>query len=164
MALSGDLKARYTSEMDVDWRNAFILSHPSAGTLRVIDYTKQFTGLDNEGTSRTFYPVPTQVQMPSRDSSGRSEMGLVWDGLDPRVKTFLDAAIQDGTQPIKCLHTVFILTSTTPQVSPFTEFRLTGISVTEENITATASRGDIINKAFPSVVYRLDKFPGLRRR
>lgn len=167
MAISGDLQARFSSEVDVDWRHAFVISHPNGGTLRIIDHTEEFTGYGNATVNpslQVYTPVPTQVKLPTRDESGRSDMGLVWCGIQDEALAFLNAAIADGTQPIKCLHTVYILGNPYPQITPFTEFKLTGISVTDETVTATASRGDIINKAFPTKVYRLDRFPGLRRR
>lgn len=167
MTISGDLQARYTSEVDVDWRNAFVISHPNAGTLRIIDHTEEFTGYGNATTNpglQVYRPVPTQVKLPGRDESGRSDMSLVWCGIQDEAKAFLDAAITDGTQPIKCLHTIYILGNPNPQITPFTEFRLTGISISDEAVTATATQADIINRAFPTAVYRLDRFPGLRRR
>ena len=167
MAISGDLHARYTSEVDVDWRSAFVISHPNAGVLRIIDHTEAFTGYGNATTNpslQVYTPVPTQIVLPTRDESGRSEMSLTWCGINGEALAFLNAAAADGTQPIRCLHTVYILSDPHPQIVPFTEFLLTGIGVTEEAVTATASRADIINKAFPTKVYRLDRFPGLRRR
>lgn len=167
MALSGNLVARYTSEVDVDWRSAIVLEHPNAGILRLIDYTEEFTGYGNatvDPALRVYAPLPMQVQLPARDQSGRSDMGIVWDGYNDIILNYLNAAIVDGTQPIICRYTIYILTDPNPQISPFLEFKLTGISATETRVTATASRADIINRAFPTVIYRTDMFPGLRRR
>ena len=170
MAISGALHARYTSEVDCDWRSAVILSHPSAGDYYCIANHEAFLGAVggdySPGASRTawFNAVEMQIVLPQRDDSGRSDMGIVWDGIQSEISTYLAAASADGTQPVKCYFTIYILSSQVPQVTPFMEFNLTGISVSEEQVTATASRADIINKKFPGKVYRLDRFPGLRRR
>ena len=91
-------------------------------------------------------------------------MGVVWDNVGSELSDYIKLASYDGTQPIKCFYTVYIVNNQVPQISPFMEFRLTGISISEKQVTATASRADIINKRFPYKVYRLDRFPGLRRR
>lgn len=166
MSISAELKTRYTTEMDVDWFDAIILQHPVAGGLRMINHHQEFIGRVGTAPPRlaTFTPTPMQIVLPGRDQSGRSEMGIVWDGLNGLVHDFLNRAIVDGTQPITCYYTVYILGRRDPCIEPWLEYKLTGISVTEDSVTATASRGDVINKKFPSVLYRVDRFPGLRRR
>lgn len=170
MAISGALHARYTSEVDVDWRSAVILSHPIAGDYYCIANHEAFLGQCggdySPGALRSawFNAVEMQIVLPSRDDSGKSDMGIVWDGIQGEIATYLATASADGTHPIKCYFTIYILSSQAPQIAPFMEFNLTGITVTEEQVAATASRADVINKKFPSKVYRLDKFPGLRRR
>lgn len=171
MPISGALYARYTSDyLDVDWRSAVILSHPAAGDYYCIANHEAFLGVVggdySPGAQRSawFNAVEMQVVLPQRDDSGSSDMSIVWDGIGGELATYIANASVDGTQPIKCYFTIYILSSQTPQIAPFMEFNLTGISVTEEQVAATASRADVINKKFPGKVYRLDRFPGLRRR
>jgi hypothetical protein len=168
MALSPELQARYTSEVDVDWRHAFVISHPLAPTKYVIDHTAEYRG-NVDGTLQLFTPVPVQMVLPKRDGSGRSEMSLTWCGISGEAKAFLDAAIgtgasPGGTYPIVCRYSVFILGDPDPQIDPWVEFRLTNVAATEQAVTATASSSDVLNSKFPKEVYRLSHFPGLRRR
>lgn len=45
MTISQDLVTRYTSEVNVDWHEAFILRHPVAGNLYLINFQDEFVGL-----------------------------------------------------------------------------------------------------------------------
>jgi len=163
MTISAELITRYTTEVDVDWRHAFILSHPNAETKYIISHTEEFMGMV-DGTLQFFLPVPTEITPASRDDSGQSDMRLSWCGIGGEALAFLYDALEDATKPITCLYSIFILGDSSPQLDPWLEFQLTSIQVTEETVTATASRSNIINVPFPREVYRVERFPGLRRR
>jgi hypothetical protein len=163
MTISAELQARYTSEHDVDWAEAFVLSHPNATTRYLINHAQQHIGyVDN--VPQLFEPVPAQITPPGRDDSGRSEMSIAWCGVHDEALTFLNQAIANGLVPITCRYSVYIIGDPTPQIDPWITFNLTNIGVQEGLVAATATRSDILNRAFPSEVYRVDKFPGLRRR
>lgn len=163
MTISAELITRYTTEVDVDWRYAFVLSHPSAGTKYVIDGSEEYEGYYN-GYLQLFLPVPVQIVLPTRDDSGRQDMALVWCGIESEARDFLDAAIADPTTRISCFFSAFIMGSPTPQIDPWEEFTLSNIMVDKNSVTATATRADILNRSFPTEVYRVDRWPGLRRR
>lgn len=163
MTISQELVDRYSSEVDIDWRQAFVLKHPKADTAYLIDYIEQHEGIFDESTF-VFQPVPAQVVMPTRDSSGRQDMSIVWSGIGEAALNFLREAIEDGITPIQCFYSIFIIGNPEPQMNPWMEFLLTNISVSEDSVTAIASRSDILNRLFPNEVYRTDLFPGLRRR
>lgn len=162
MTISAELQTRYSTECDIDWRSAFVLYHPSAGYRFLIDHSEEFVGLV-DGHEQLFAPVPAQVTMPSLDDSGRQDMKIVWCGISREAQAFLDAAIINPKEPVICRYTIFILGNPTPQIDPWIEFHLEAVAITEDAVAVTASRTDILNKIFPSEVYRLDKFPGLRR-
>jgi hypothetical protein len=163
MALSAELQTRYTSEIDVDWVHGFILSHPNAGTRYLCSGTAELQGVV-DGNPRTFTPVPVEITPASRDDSGRSDMTLTFCGIQDEALGFLYDALDDATKPITCRYSIFIPPDTAPQVYPWLEFQLTGISVTDTVVSATASRSNVVNIAFPTEVYRVERYPGLRRR
>lgn len=163
MTISAELIERYTTEVDVDWRYAFVLSHPTATTKYLIDGSEEYEGYYN-GYLHLFQPVPVQIVLPSRDDSGRQDMGLVWCGIESEARSFLDQAIADPTSRISCFFSAFIMGSTTPQIDPWEEFTLSNIMVDKDSVTAVATRADILNRTFPTEVYRVDRWPGLRRR
>ena len=163
MTISADLITRYTSEVDVDWREALAFNHPLAGDRYIINHHEEHQGYF--GTSlKIFQPVAFEVVLPTRDSSGRQDMSINLANVLGGPQAFLEAAIVDGTRPIVCAYSVFILGSPTAQVDPWIYFNLTDIALTEEALTATATRADVINRTFPSMVYRTDRYPGLVRR
>ncbi len=163
VTISQDLVTRYTSEANVDWHEAFILRHPVAGNLYLINFQDEFVGLV-DGYPQTFSPVPAQVVPPTRDSNGRQDLSIVWSGVQGQALAYLDEAIADRTQPVECWYTIYIEGNRNPQLDPMMELALTNIAVTETTVTAIATRADILNKVFPSEVYRVDRYPGLRRR
>ena len=163
MALDPDLVARYTTEVTIDWHNACILSHPAAGTRYLIDAPQEFEGLV-DGFPHLFQPVPFKLVRPQRDDSGRQDASIVICGIQDEALDFLDLAITIPTEPITCRLSIYIDGNPEPKEDPWMELTLTQISVTREAIAATITRADILNRTFPSQVYRVDTFPGLRRR
>lgn len=165
-SLSAALITRYTTEVDIDWRVVFDLYHPNSGHKYIIDYTQPFQVYTEGGVLTWFQPVPTRFVRPNRDSSGRQEAGLVWGALGDEARDFLDSAIADGggMTPITIKINYVLLTGPEPQLTPWWEFNLTNVQRTRETVSATATRSDILNRSFPTEVYRIDKYPGLRRR
>ena len=164
MSISAELQERYVTEVDVDWRDALVLVHPAAQSKFLINHSEEHVGFDINGVSQVFRPVPMEIVPPSRDDSGNADMSIVFCGMGDEALDFLYDALGDATQPIRCWYSVFILGDPEPQIVPWLEFQLTGISVAETSITATASRANILNLPFPNELYRLSRFPGLRRR
>lgn len=165
MALSADLVERYTSEVDVDWHNAFILTHPAAGVLYLTDHAEELEGLV-DGFPQLFRPVPTQIVPPARDGSGRQDMSIVWAIIGDEALAYLRTAISVPTSPVVMRWSQYIEGSMDPQIDPWVELSLSQVtaSVADGTVTAVASRADPFNRPFPSEVYRVDRFPGLRRR
>ncbi len=162
--LSEELQRRYQSEVDVDWRHVYVFEHPRAPTIYAINHPYETDVIGHDGKTRTFQPIPIEMTFPTRDDGGTYEFSLTICGVGLEAKNFIDKAYQDPTKPIKCFWSVVILGSPTPQIDPWIELDLTGISLSIEGLAATATRVDILNKAFPKNVYRLSKFPGLRRQ
>lgn len=164
MTLSAELEQRYTSEVDVDWWEALILSHSQfPQTYYLTNYHSAQQGTI-DGALRTFQPVPFQIVLPSRDDGGRGDMGVAIGAIGNAITEAVDAAIEVPTERILAQYTVFILGNTEPQRTPPIELSLTGIVITESQITASATPSDTLNAPFPRVLYRPDTFPGLARR
>jgi hypothetical protein len=162
MAISQELQDRYSSECDIDWRNAFVLYHPSAGYRYLIDDSHEFIGFV-DGVLKTFLPVPAKVKLPALDDSGRQEMSITWANISREAQVFLDAAVQGPDSPVICRYSIYLLDNQTAHIDPWIEFHLSFVSITEEVVMVTASRVDILNRIFPGEVYRPDRFPGLVR-
>lgn len=150
----------------MDWCHAFVLSQPGNTAIQpyyLIDFTDQYEGLV-DGFPQLFSPVPVQITKPKIDDTGSQEMSIIWCGISGEAKEFLDLAITRPDCPILCRYSIYILGDRNPQLDPWLELSLTNITMTLEAVSATATRADILNRSFPTEVYRLDRFPGLRRQ
>lgn len=169
MSLSAEMQARYSTEVDVDWCDALIISHSAFGSLYICNHIEGFTGLvpneDGSGsTSQVFIPVPFSIRLPKRDESGTQEMSVAISNIGLKAQNALNIAIQTPKEPIKLRYTIYILGDAEPQYDPLLSLTMTDITVAVDVVTATATRSDILNLKFPNELYRTDAFPGLNRR
>lgn len=163
MPLSAALQERYRSEVDVDWVDCLIISHPAIETLYLCNSQDAIQGDPGDGLV-TFQPVPFKVNLPTRDSSGRQDLSLALSNVGRVGMAVLEQAITQPEEPIQVGYTIFIRGDTAPQIDPVLTLSMTDIVVTETLITATITRSDILNLPFPRQKYRPDWFPGLNRR
>lgn len=171
MALSAEAVTRFTTEVDIDWRFAFVLTHPTAGTLRIIN-APDYRELNVDGFTQPFFPVPSQVVMPGQDDSGTEQTGIVWscigtgDGstTEDFALQYLRTAIQNPQDPIECRITIYFDGDPDPQIDPWYYYSLTNVTVSEEAIAAVATRADMLNRSFPREIYKVQHYPGLQRR
>jgi hypothetical protein len=165
VTISAELQQRYSSEVDFDWFEALILSHSTAGALylaKAEDGENRIGTID--GVDQTFLAIPFEVVLPRKDGEGQQDMTVRIGNVGEEMTHALDAAVALPHEPIRCRYTVFIEGNKTPQINPPLELSLTDISLTQELMTATATRYNVFNRPFPSVVYRNTEFPGLKRR
>lgn len=112
----------------------------------------------------TFVPVPFRVVLPTVDGNGNQDMGLTIANIGRDLIDPLEAAIAKPDEPVRCTYRVYIdQEATSPQNSPPLGLVMTGVSVTREAVSATATRADVLNRAFPYNMYTYQLFPGLRR-
>lgn len=163
MTISAELQERYKSEVNVDWVDALIISHPEIETVYICNHIDPITA-NFDGGSHEFLSIPFKITLPSKETTGRQDLSLVISNIFNQGKQVLDAAIKDPKNPIKLFYTIYILGNSEPQYDPPIELSLTDITLTETTLVGTATRSDIINLAFPSQVYRPKSFPGLVRR
>ena len=164
MSISGAMKTRYSTEVDVDWWEALILNHSrfSQAYYLCSDFDDQQGYID--GALQTFKRVPFQFTWPDRSDTGRGDMQVVIGAIGTKIVAEIESALRDPTERIMARFTVFILGNTTPQYEPPIELSLTNIVVTESTVSGVATNVDTLNAPFPSVIYRTDTFPGLARR
>lgn len=163
MSISAELAERYATEVDVDWCDALLISHSTFGTLAYTNALEPFTGTVL-GESYNFLMVPFKISIPPKDNSGRQDLSLVISNIFNQGKVFIDSAITQPDEAILIRYTVFIEGNSTPEYDPPLELTMTDIAITDEVLTAVATRSDILNLKFPREVYRPDFFPGLNRR
>jgi len=112
----------------------------------------------------TFAPMPFRIVLPTMDGKGQQDLTLTLANIGRDLVDPLEAAIALPSEPIRCTYRVYIDTpSTSPQNSPPLVLTITGVSVTAEAVSATATRTDVLSRAFPFNFYQYTQFPGLRR-
>lgn len=111
-----------------------------------------------------FTPVPFRIVLPKVDGQGQQDMGLTIANIGRDLVDPLELAIGRPSEPIKCVYRVYLdQASTTPQNTPPLSLIITGVEVNRDTVNATATRTDVLNRAFPYNFYRYAEFPGLRR-
>lgn len=112
----------------------------------------------------TFTAMPFRIVLPKIDDKGQQDMGLTLANIGRELVEPLEAAIAKPIEPIRCVYRVYLdQPSTGPQNLPPLSLIITGVQITKETVSATATRADVLNRAFPYTFYRYDLYPGLRR-
>lgn len=116
------------------------------------------------GAVATFAPMPFRIVLPTLDGKGNQDMALTLSNIGRDLVDPLEAAIAAPSEPIRCVYRVYLDTpSTAPQNSPPLSLIITAVSITREAVSATATRTDVLSRAFPFNFYSYPLFPGLRR-
>lgn len=112
----------------------------------------------------TFTAMPFRIVLPNSDGKGNQDMNLTLANIGRELVDPLEAAIAKPSEPVRCVYRVYLdQPSSSPQNTPPLTLIITGVQVTREAVSATATRTDVLNRAFPYNFYKLTQFPGLRR-
>ena len=123
-----------------------------------------WTYLLESGASVTFNVMPFKIVLPKTDNKGNQDMALTIANIGRDLVDPLELAIAKPSEPVRCTYRVYLdRANTSPQNTPPTTLVLTGIQVTRDAVSATATRADVLNRAFPYNFYKVSQFPGLRR-
>lgn len=123
-----------------------------------------WTFLLETGQVVNFLPVPFRIVLPTIDAQGNQDMQLTIANIGRDLVDPIESAIAVPSEAIKCTYRVYLDTpSTTPQNTPPLVLTITGVQVARDAVSATATRADVLNKAFPANFYDYATFPGLRR-
>jgi len=163
MALSPEMQQRYTSEVDVDWWDALILSHSAAGSYFLTNDHQAQTGLF-EGVNRVFQPIPFEVVLPVVDAEGQQDLSIRVCNIGEEMWNALQNVRNRPEEPIRCRVTQYIKGVLDPQYDPPWDLSLTDLTLDTFVMSGTATRVDIFNARFPRELYRPDLYPGLTRR
>ena len=133
-------------------------------TFYLTNDNQSWSFLIESGQLVTFSAMPFKIQLPTSDGKGNQDMGLMLANIGRDLVDPLEAAIAKPSEPVKCIYRVYLdQSSTLPQNSPPLSLIITSVQVTREAVSATATRMDVLNRAFPYNFYKTAEFPGLRR-
>lgn len=112
----------------------------------------------------TFTVMPFRIVLPQSDGKGNQDMALTLANIGRELVDPLEAAIAAPSEPVRCVYRVYLdQANTAPQNTPPLTLIITGVQMTRDAVSATATRMDVLNRAFPYNFYKYDLFPGLRR-
>lgn len=116
------------------------------------------------GAVVTFEAVPFRIVLPSNDHGGNQDLSLTLANIGRDLIDPLELAITKPQEPVRCTYRVYIdQVNSLPQNSPPLTLSISTVQVSQDAVSAVATRADVLNKKFPSKLYRYDDFPGLRR-
>jgi len=166
MAISSALKEIYASAPATQrYIETLAFSHSLfSQTYYVTNDNQSWQFLLETGSLVTFSVMPFRIVLPTLDGQGQQDMGLTLANIGRDLIDPLESAIAKPSEPIRCVYRVYLdQAATAPQNTPPLSLILTGVQVTRESVSATATRADVLNRAFPYTFYRYETFPGLRR-
>ena len=119
------------------------------------------TALDENGTSKTFYPCGFQFSLPAQNEEGFRSLNIAIDNIGRAVSDFVQAAISEE-EPVEVIYRPYLSDDlTTPQMIPPLVLFLKDLQITTTQVTGRATFMDVVNKKFPSELYTRLRFPSL---
>lgn len=166
MAISAALKEIYASAPATSrYIETLTFSHSLFDrTYYLTNDNQSWSFLLETGSLVTFTPMPFRIVLPSQDGKGQQDLNLTLANIGRDLVDPLEAAITRPYEPVKCVYRVYIdQASTAPQNTPPLTLIITGVNMNRDAVSATATRSDVLNRAFPYAFYRTAQFPGLLR-
>jgi hypothetical protein len=165
MTISAQLKAIYASGTSSRYIETLEFSHSLFGkSYYMTNDTIPWNYILEDGRSVVFEAVPFKVVLPANDHGGNQDLSVTLANIGRDLVDPLERAIGKPHEAIKCTYRVYIdQANTAPQNTPPLVLTIASVQVTQDAVSATATRADVLNKRFPNKLYRYDDFPGLRR-
>lgn len=111
-----------------------------------------------------FQPVPFRLVFPTVDGKGQQDLQILLDNVGRIAMESIEAAAALPTVNIDVVVRIYLdVPGSEPQNDPPWRLTLQSIVIDAQSITGTATRADVLNRPFPTDLYRVDLFPGLNR-
>lgn len=124
----------------------------------------QFLLSSSAGSPTPFIPVPFFVRMPTADGKGQQDLQVQIDNIGREAMDAIEAASANPTINITTVLRIYLdIANTAPQIEPPLTLALQSVTIDAGAIVGTATRADVLNRPFPTELYRVDLFPGLNR-
>jgi len=182
MPTADDLKRSWThAPSDLIEAEGLELYHPAftngaSGRYGFTNHSEAFEGtVAGAGYKLLFQPYPFKCSLPSKDGSGRQDMSinLAIDTGEMRkeLRRALEWRWDEAPVPIRAQLCTYLVHPGAPTgwggafvaaSDPIT-LSLGAVELKGDTLSGVANRADIVNRAFPRMVYRATDFPGLVR-
>lgn len=171
MALSEELKRIYTSAPagpDYLFWECLSLYHSAFPEQSYHLVRNRTSPMDKnvEGILTTFQAFPFDFRLPSRNSNGTVDLEITISNLNTSISQVLEDVIAAAPEAIVVVFNVYIESSLEPQIDPPLQLTLSQVAVNGTTLVGTATRADVLNRAFPKQLFRPTgdtSYPGLDR-
>lgn len=117
-----------------------------------------------DGTSRQFMSMPFAMQLPSKDSEGRQDLQIAMSNIGRIMSDEMELANANPRENIECIYRVYLdVMDDSPQIVPSMQLWISEVFVDPYQISAVATRFDVLNRVFPNRFFRDWEYPGLLR-
>lgn len=123
----------------------------------------ELTAPVNPGATVTFVPFSFDLLMPTINEQGNPELTITIDNVTTEIEQSLSVACSSGQKAEATYRVYTNLDTSVPQNNPPMHLTVDYAKATDGEVTARASFGDFVNKAFPNQTYNRKRFPGLAR-
>jgi len=115
----------------------------------------------NAGEMVTFKAAAFKVSLPEKGVKGRQDMSVTIYGASFEINEQLELQAKSNREPVKITIREYESGDLSkPASDPITMTVINPKSI-DESVTFSATFADVVNKAFPSIVYKLSTHPGL---
>ena len=166
MPITAELKRVYASApVDTRYVETLALWHSTWDRVHYItnDVQAWIFALEN-GALVEFRVIPFLVVLPTQDGKGQQDLAITIENIGREIMDYIELASTRPSEPIAVTYRVYLdRPNSAPQNDPPLALTVSSLVVGLDAITGTATRADTLNRQFPSVLYRLDTYPGLDR-
>jgi Domain of unknown function (DUF1833) len=140
------------------------LRHPRfAQSWFITNAALPFTARLETGQTIEFITLPFSAKLPGANPGGQQDLVLVIDNVDREIIAELERAAADPTNRISVIYRNYASGDLSAPGSDPIALSISDVAASATRVEATASRTDVLNRRFPSVLYETGLFPGLDR-
>jgi len=108
-------------------------------------------------------PLAFRVDLPGAGTQGRQDLSVTLDNVGAEIWNALEQAQTKPIYPINVTWRVYLRSNfNVPAAQPL-RLQCVNVTATQDVVQMTAQRTDIINRRWPRVLYKPERWPGLLR-
>lgn len=149
---------------DDDYIETLEIAHPLFTRRHLIaNEAYPFDAILEDGSTVTFTPFPFSARLPAQSGQGNQDLVLAIDNCDQSLLDELELAASGPTDLVSAIYRRYVRSDLSAPAFVLPALAMAEIAATAEQVSATATRTDVLNRPFPSVIYTVAAFPGLDR-
>lgn len=167
MPISDELKAVYATAPTEDYYvETLELRHPQFdnGKIYITNQLQGWRGYLENAQYVEFRFLPFAVLPPKSEEGGNYTLQVAIDNADRQLMEQLEKLAKAPTEPIVLLFRVYLASDpATVQNNPPLQLSILSVMATQSTIAFNAGLADLRQRPYPSMLYTVDRYPGLAR-